>query len=309
MSLSRSRSSARLVVVGLVLAAATGACGAGPAATPGPGTALRVVATTTVFADLVRQVGGAAVDVQSLVPKGGEVHTFDPTPTDVGRVASAGLIVANGLGLDDWLASLARDAGTGAPVIRLAERLPGVTYLEGDGDKTGNPHLWMNVAYAELYVDRIEAALTAADPSEAATFATGAAAYKVRLAALDSSIRTRFGTLAQADRSVVSFHDAFPYFAAAYGMRIVGTIVSAPGQDPSAGAVADLVDAIRSNGVRLILAEAQFSPKLAAAVAGETNATVVSDLYDDGLGNAPADTYEGMIRADADRIWSVISGG
>ena len=300
---------ARRLVAGLALVLVAGACGSGPAATPGPGTPLHVVTTTTVFADLVRQVGGSAVDVQSLVPKGGEVHTFDPTPTDVGRVATAGLIVANGLGLDDWLAALARDAGTNAPVIKLAEQVPGVTYLEGDGGATPNPHLWMNVAYAEAYVDRIAAALTAADPTQASVFAAGATAFKTRLGALDAEIRTRLGTVPAADRNVVSFHDAFPYFAAAYGLHIVGSIVAAPGQDPSAGTVADLVAAIRSNGVKLILAEAQFSPKLAAAIGGETSATVVTDLYTDSLGNAPADTYEGMIRSDVDRILGVIAGG
>jgi manganese/iron transport system substrate-binding protein len=299
---------ARVLVAGLAFSLLATACGSGPSATPGPGTPLHVVTTTTVFADLVRQVGGSAVDVQSLVPKGGEVHTFDPTPTDVGRVATAGLVVANGLGLDDWLAALARDAGTNAPLVKLAEQLPGVTYLEGDGGATPNPHLWMNVAYAEAYVDRIAAALTAADPTQAAVFAAGASACRARLVALDTEIRTRLGTVPAADRNVVSFHDAFPYFAAAYGLHVVGSIVSAPGQDPSAGTVAALVAAIRANGVKLILAEAQFSPKLAAAVSGETSATVVTDLYTDSLGNAPADTYEGMIRSDVDRILGVISG-
>ena len=301
----------RLPVRGGVVLALVGilaACGSGPAATPGGGTPLRVVATTTVFADLVRQVGGAAVDVRSLVPKGGEVHTFDPTPADVGRVEDADLIVANGLGLDDWLTGLTRDAGTTAPILRLGENLPGVTYLEGDGG-TPNPHLWMNVAYAAGYVDRIEAALTAADPSEASAFHAGAGAFRARLVALDGAIRSALSAIPAADRAVVSFHDAFPYFAAAYGIRIVGNLVASPGQDPSAGTVADLVAAIRANGVHLILAEAQFSPKLASTIAAETGAKVVTGLYTDSVGDPPSDTYEAMLQFDADQIISAIRGG
>ena len=298
----------RGLAAGLALATIVAACRSVPTATPGVGTPLQVVATTTVFADLVHQVGGPAVDVRSLVPKGGEVHTFDPKPADVGRVESAGLIVANGLGLDDWLTGLARDAGTSAPILRLGDGLPGAPYIEGDR-ATPNPHLWLDVELAAAYVDRIEAALVASDPSQAAAFHAGATAYRVRLQALDADIKARMAGVPAADRVVVSFHDAFPYFAAAYGLRIVGSIVAAPGQDPSAGTLARLIAAIRANGVRVILAEAQFNPKLAAMIAAETGTTVVTDLYDDSLGDAPADTYEGMMRANADRILGALGGG
>lgn len=299
-----------LVLVVSLIVAACGGTGSGTGGqTPVPG-ALRVVATTTVLADLVREVGGDLVSVESLVPRGGEVHTFDPTPTAVQRVAQAGLIVANGLGLDDWLTAIATDAGTGAPVVRLAENLPGVTYLTGGAaGGTTNPHLWLNVAYASTYVNRIEAALAAADPPNAAAYRGNADAYRTRLAALDTDIRTRIEALPAASRVVVSFHDAFPYFAAAYGLTVVGSIVDSPGQDPSAGTIADLVTKIRASGARAIFAEAQFSPKLAQTIGGETGATVVTDLYTDSVGDAPADTYEGMMRSNADRVVAALSGG
>jgi ABC-type Zn uptake system ZnuABC Zn-binding protein ZnuA len=278
-------------------------------ATPAPG-ALRVVTTTTILADLVREVGGERVDVVSLVPPGGEVHTFDPRPADLQRVTRAEVILANGLGLDDWLTTLADDAGASAPVVRLGEDLPGVTYLAGDHDgEAANPHLWLNVAYAAKYVDRIEAALAAADPADAGAYGEAAAAYRARLAALDGEIRERIGALPEPNRVVVSFHDAFPYFATAYGLTIAGTIVDAPGQDPSAGEIADLVGTIRSSGARAIFAEAQFSAKLAETIAGETGAVVVTDLYTDSVGDAPADTYEGLMRSNADRVVEALAGG
>jgi ABC-type Zn uptake system ZnuABC Zn-binding protein ZnuA len=308
-----ARRAARVSALSLVIALIVAACGSGlgrtpentsvpSPATPAPG-ALRVVTTTTVLADLVRQVGGTAVDVQSLVPKGGEVHTFDPTPADVQRVTQAKLVVANGLGLDDWLAALVTDAGSPAPIVRLGEGLTDVTYVGGSGaGKPPNPHLWLNVAYAVGYVTRIEAALAAADPGQAGAFRAAADAYRARLAVLDTEIRARLAMLPAADRVVVSFHDAFPYFAAAYGLTIVGSIVAAPGQDPSAGEIANLVGQIRSSGAKAIFAEVQFSPKLAEAIAGETGATVVANLYTDTVGDPPADTYVGMMRLTVDRV-------
>lgn len=290
------------LLAGLLVAATVAGCSVdagAPTAAPGQ---VHVVATTTVLADLVAQVGGAHVFVDSLVPKGGEVHTFDPRPSNSVKVSEAQLIVMNGLGLDDWLGRLAVDTGASAPIVRLGEGLPGVDYLSGEAGGTVNPHLWLDVAYAGLYVDRIARALSQVDPANAAAYAAGAEAYRVRLAALDAWIRERVASIPAADRQFVSFHDALPYFAAAYGLRVIGVVVPSPGQDPSAGEIAALVGAIRTAGVRAVFAEAQFSPQLAQAVAQEAGATVVSDLYTDTLGDPPVDTYEGMMRWDVDRI-------
>ena len=291
----------------LAVALVTASCGArsgasSPTPSPDPD-AIAVVATTTVLADMVARVGGTRVDVPSLVPRGGEVHTFDPTPADVERIAHADLIVRNGLGLDDWLAALVEDAGTSAPVIALGENLEGVTYLEGEGGPGSiNPHVWMNVAYGVRYVDRIEAALAAADPGHAADLGARADAYRTELTTLDGVIRERLAAIPAANRNVVSFHDAFPYFADAYGLTIVGTVVDSPGQDPSAGAIGDLIREMRASGARVIFSEAQFNDALVQAIAADAGAIVVNDLYDDTLGDPPADTYAGMMRWNADRV-------
>lgn len=309
----------------LLLAAILAACGGGPAASAGPSPepgALRVVATTTVLADLVAQVGGPKVAVTSIVPKGGEVHTFDPTPATVQKIAEADLVIANGLGLDEWLVGLAEDAGGDAPIVELGEDLPAGTYLESDGEAHAgeepgahggdehavNPHLWLDVANARAYAARIGEALAAADPENAAAYAAGAAAYDARLAELDGWVRERMATVPEANRVVVSFHEAFPYFAAAYGLEIIGTITDAPGQDPSAGEIADLVAAIRAGGARAVFAEAQFGDDLVRTIADETGATVVASLYNDSVGDAPADTYEGLMRWNVDRIVEALAG-
>lgn len=304
LGISRSLA-ASMLAVALVATACSGA--ANPAASDDG--RLRVVATTTVFADLVRQVGGEAVTVSSLVPAGGVVETFDPTPSDLRAVSDADLIVMNGLGLDDWLAPVLQDSGSAAPIVVLAENLEGVIYQAGEGaDEPENPHLWLDVRYAMKYVERIIDALAVADPANADRYRASGATYLQRLDALDRETRDRVLRIPAGDRLIVSFHEAFPYFAAAYGLTIVGTIVDAPGQDPSAGEIAALVDAIKASGARAVFGEAQFSPDLVQTVAQEAGVVVETNLYNDSLGDPPVDTYEGLIRWDADRVVEALGG-
>jgi manganese/iron transport system substrate-binding protein len=311
MPCSETRSQPHRVAIAALLALASVVLAACGPAGDGSGSAatVPVVTTTTILADLVHQVGGDRVRVESLVPKGGEVHTFDPTPSDIRRVTAARLVFRNGLGLDDWLGELVAATGTQAPVVALGEDLPGVTLLAGEErGEPANPHLWMNVAYASAYAERIADTLTTADPDGAETYDANLAAYQQRLAALDAYAKTRLGAIPEANRKVVSFHDAFPYFAAAYGLTVDGTVVDAPGQDPSAGQIAALVARIREAGVKAIFAEAQFDPAIVETIAQETGATVVSDLYDDTLGDPPQDTYEGIMRWNVDRVADALGG-
>jgi ABC-type Zn uptake system ZnuABC Zn-binding protein ZnuA len=300
----------RMLVVFALGGALVAACDAGSGGGQDGVGATKVVATTTVLADMVRQVGGDHVDVASLVPPGGEVHTFDPTPSDLSRVADARLIVMNGLGLDDWLGQVATNSGTTAEILELGQDLDGVDYLRAADDHAEedvNPHLWLNVAYGIKYVERIGEALARADPDNAEAYAAGTRAYSARLAELETWARDQIAAIPESSRTIVSFHEAFPYFAEAYGLEIVGTIVDAPGQDPSAGEIADLVEAIRASGAKAIFSEAQFSPELADTVAREAGITIESNLYNDSLGDPPADSYEGIIRWDVERVVAALT--
>jgi len=287
----------------VALALTLGACQAGnspaPSAPEGP---LTVVTTTTVFADLVQQVGGDRVLVTSLVPKNGDVHTFAPRPADIQAVAQAKLLVMNGLGLDDWLErTITNASASGTPLIQLGVDLTGVELLPGEEAGTQNPHLWMDVRYAELYVDRIATALKSADPANSAQYDAQATAYKQRLDALDASVRSKIATIPEANRKLVTFHDAFPYYARAYGITIVGVAVEAPGQDPGAAYTAQLITAIKDAHVKAIFSESQFPTKLVDQLAAETGARIVSDLYDDALGDQ-VDSYEAVIAWDTDQL-------
>ena len=287
-------------LVGVAILAA--ACGAG-SASRAPGAVVNVVTTTTVFADLVRNVGGDLVSVTSLVGKNGDVHTFEPKPADVQVVARANLLVMNGLGLDDWLEkTITNAAASGTPLLKLGPGVTGIELLPGEQPGTQNPHLFMDVKYTERYVDEIATALKASDADHAAQYDSQAAAYKQRLEILDASVRTRIATIPEANRKLVVFHDAFPYFAREYGITIVGVAVEAPGQDPSAGYTAQLISAIKAAGVKAIFSESQFPAKLVEQLAAETGAKVVANLYDDALGDPPVSSYEAVINWDVDQL-------
>jgi ABC-type Zn uptake system ZnuABC Zn-binding protein ZnuA len=296
-SLTALRRTPRLAAAGLLLAVVAG-CSAGGPSGSGAAPALHVVTSSTVFADMVANVGGPDVAVDSLVPAGADVHTFDPTPGTIAKLAHADVVVMNGLGVDGWLDQVVADAGAVAP-MKLGEGLD-VPLIE---DEAGpNPHLWMDVAYAKLYAGRIADALAAADPAHEAGYRDRAAAYGARLDELDGWVREQVASVPAADRKVVTMHDAFPYYARAYGLDVVGVAVGAPGQDPSAAEITALVDTIRRTGVKAVFAEDQFSPKLVEALASETGTTVVSDLFDDSLGKPPVTSYEQLIRWDTEQI-------
>ena len=264
---------------------------------------LQVVTTTTVLADMVANVGGDLVKATSLVPKNGDVHTFEPRWSDIRTLAAAKLLVMNGLGLDDWLTKMIGNvAAEGTPLIRLGVDLPGVQLLAGETPATENPHLWIDVKYAEMYVDRIATELKAVDPAHASGYDAGAAAYKQSLETLDAWVRAQIATIPAANRKLVTFHNAFPYYAREYGIEIVGVAVGSPGQDPSAGYTAQLISTIKAAGVRAIFSEAQFPAKLVDQLASEAKCTVVANLYDDALGDPPVSSYEELIRWDTNQL-------
>ena len=301
----------RCLAATLGLALAFGGCTAATKPPSGDGT-YRILATTSVFADLARLAVGDAVLVESIVPAGVDVHTFEPSPSDVARIASADLIVANGLGLDAWIAKLISAAGKSSSVLlNLGDGLDsadGWTYL--DARATGNvgahdgvdPHVWLDPKGAALYVEKIAARASADRPDLAAEIDAAKGGGLGELARLDRELAASFAAIPVERRRFVPFHDAFGYFARAYGIAVVGVAIQAPGQEPSAKEIAALIDAIRAANVTAIFSESQFPTRVAERIAAESGATVVASLFSDALGAAPADTYIGAMRANAAAI-------
>jgi zinc/manganese transport system substrate-binding protein/manganese/iron transport system substrate-binding protein len=295
------------VIVALA-AIALGACQAsgsspsaptGSGATSGPG-AIKVVTTTTVFADIVQNVGGSRVAATSIIPPGVGPEDYEPKPDDAKKLADANLVVSNGVGLDDFLQKLlASGTGGQTPHLVLGDGIPVMTV---DGEP--NPHFWLDPTLVkQYYLPAIAAKLTKLDPAGEATFDANVASYGAKLDALDAELNAQIATIPEANRKLVTFHDAFPYFAKHYGFELVGVILANVGQDPSAADLAALVEKVKAAGVKAVFSEAQFSPKLSETLAQEAGVTtVVTTLYNDALGPAPADTYLGLMRWNVDHI-------
>jgi manganese/iron transport system substrate-binding protein len=267
----------------------------------------RVVASTTVFVDLVRQVGGQRLSaVQSVVPAGVDVEDYDPRPEDLQAVAQANLLVMNGLALDRWVPRLVQATNPGVATLVLSSGLPvmGVGISDDpDMAQNGNPHFWLDPQYARVYVQRIHDQLVSIDPDGAATYDSNTAAYLAQLDELDRWIQQQVATIPPENRKLVTFHEAYPYFAARYGFQLIGVITPSPGQEPSAGELAQLIDAVKAANVKAVFSEAQFSPKLTQSLAQEAGVQqVVTDLYNDSLGDPPADSYIGMMRYNVQRM-------
>jgi ABC-type Zn uptake system ZnuABC Zn-binding protein ZnuA len=305
--LSRIACSRTLRVALVVLSLAACGSGAGPGnpgassarITSGPD-ALKVVTTTTVFADIVQNVGGSRVAATSIIPPGVGPEDYEPKPDDAKKLADAKLIVSNGVGLDDFLDKLlASGSGGQTPHLVLGDGIPVMTV---DGEE--NPHFWLDPTLVkQFYLPAIARKLTELDPDGRATFDANVASYGAQLDALDTELKAKIDTIPAANRRLVTFHDAFPYFARHFGFELVGVILQNVGQDPSAADLAALVDKLKSTGVKAVFAEAQFNPKLSETLAQEAGVTsVVTTLYNDALGPAPADTYLGLMRWNVDQI-------
>ena len=277
------------------------ACGStGPGSGAPASDEFKVVATTTVFADMIRNVAGDRAVVDSIIPPGAGPEDYEPKPDDARKLADADLVVSNGVGLDDFLDGLIEAAGeASAPRLVLAD---GLETIAVDGEE--NPHFWLDpTIVADHYVPAIEARLGELDPAGSDAYAANAAAYIEQIRAMDAMNQAKVDTIPAADRKLVTFHDAFPYFAAHYGFELVGVIVENVGQEPTASELAALVETVKATGVKAVFSEAQFSPDLARTLADEAGVTeVVTTLYNDTVGPPPTDTYLKMMEWNVDEI-------
>lgn len=301
------------LAIGAASVLALSSCAATADATS-PGSAggdLRVVATTTQVADFTRNIVGDTdgISVTQLIHSNQSAHSYDPSAADLTALAQADVLVINGVGLEEWLddaidasgfhgVTIDADAG-----IAIQDNAAANDHADHADDAAhdhagGNPHIWTDVANVETMTGTISAGLAKASPAHAAAFETHATAYRSRLAELDTWIRTSIDQVPAGQRLLVSNHDAFGYFTAAYGITYVGSIIPSfdDNAEPSAAEIDELVAAIRKTGVKAVFSEASINPKAADTIAKEADVRVYSGgdaLYGDSLGPAgtPGDTY------------------
>ncbi len=289
-------------IIGIVLAIA--ACWAVPAAAAPEGGRLRAVATFSILGDLVREVGGSHVEVTTLVGPGSDVHSFSPAPGDARLVAQAGIVFVNGLGLEGWLDRLIRASGTRAPVVTASTGVSAIQEEDGHGHDHGahgaDPHAWQNVANVKIYVANIRDGLAKVDPAHAADYAANAAAYTARLDALDGDVRAAIARIPRQNRRLITTHDAFGYFGAAYGLTILAPQGVSTESEASPRDVARIITQIRKEQVPAVFLETVTDPRQMERIARESGARIGGQVFSDALSPAggPAPTYLDMIRTN-----------
>ena len=296
------------------------------AQSPTPGDPLQVVASFSILGDLVENVGGEAVAVTTLIGPGVDAHTYDPAPADLVVLAEADVIFENGLGFEPWLDRFYESTQPPGTRVLVTEGITprqageddeheGEEQPEEDASEHGqyDPHVWHDVANVIVMIGNIRDALTAADPPRAELYEANAATYIDALEAVDTSIREQVGTLPEERRKLVTSHDTFEYFAAAYGFDVLGTALgslSTEAGDPSARDIATLITEIEEAGVPAIFAENIANPDLMESIAGEAGVELAPPLYTDALGppGSPGETYIGMMQSNVTTIVDALSG-
>jgi manganese transport system substrate-binding protein len=268
-----------------------------------------VLTTFTVIADMVENVAGDRVVVESITKPGAEIHGYEPTPSDIAKAERADLILDNGLGLERWFEQFV--ATSGAEHVTLSDGVESIP-IAGESEYAGkpNPHAWMSVANADIYVDNIRDALTMLDPAGEATYAANAGRYKARLAKVRRYVEDELGDLPRNERVLVSCEGAFSYLARDFGLDEAYLWPVNAEQEGTPQQIASVVDTVRERNVPAVFCESTVSDKAQRQVARESGATFGGILYVDSLSdtNGPVPTYEALLRRDAEAIVDGLTG-
>ena len=259
-----------------------------------------VVVTFSILGDLVKNVGGDRVEVVPLVGPDGDAHVYSPSPADAKKIADAKVVFTNGLGFEGWMPRLIKASGTKAAVVVATKGIRPRKMQGSDehGHAETDPHAWQSVSNAKIYVANIREALIQADPSGKSVYEASAAAYLSKLDALDQEMKEAVARIPADRRKIISSHDAFGYFEAAYGIDFVAPQGVSTESDVSAKDVAKIISQIKKQKSIAIFLENITDPRLMKRISAETGARIGGTLYSDALtgekGEAP--TYIDMMR-------------
>ena len=254
---------------------------------------LEAVTSFSILGDLVTAIGGDDVHVTTLVGPDADTHAYQPTADDGRKIAQADVLFINGLGFEGWAEKLTQSAGYKGAVVTVTNGIK--TQMLEDGR---DPHVWQDVANVRVMAAAIADALAKASPDHAAAFAARARDYQKQLDALDAWVRAQWANVPPAQRTVVTSHDAFGYYARAYGVTMLAAEGLSTDSEPSAATIARLADQIKSAHVSRVFLENMASPRLMQQIAQDAGARVGGTLYADALSGpaGPAPTYLQMMR-------------
>lgn len=299
---ARLRSGLALVALLLLLSATASASSQAPPP-------LKVVTTFTVIADMAREVGGEAVVVESIVRPGAEIHGYSPTPRDLLRVQGADLILWNGLNLERWFLPFFGQFD-GLPSQVVSEGIQPLSISGGSYEGRPNPHAWMSLSNAMLYIDNIRDAFIAQDPANAALYRANAEAYQRRLEREIAPLRDMLADVPAEQRWLVSCEGAFSYLAQDLGLQELYLWPVNADELATPQQIRRVIDAVRARSIPVIFCESTVPNAPALQVARETDARFGGALYVDSLSAAegPVPSYLDLLRVTIETIAAGLSG-
>ena len=278
---------------------------------------IKVVTSVAPITNIALNVGGNRIDLVGLIPGGVDSHTYEASPSDARQLATADLIVVNGLALEESIIELATaNLKTGARLLELGDNtitrdqwVFDFSFPEEHG--APNPHVWMNPLYAARYAELIRDDLVRLDPANSDYYNANTLRFQARIDDLDRAIAATSATVPEQNRRLLTYHDSFAYFAPRYGMTVIGAIQPSDFGEPSPRDVAELIEQVRREGVPAIFGSEVFPSPVLEQIARETGARYYDDLRDDDLPGeegAPEHTYLGMMKFDVQTMAAALGG-
>ncbi|WP_366515448.1 metal ABC transporter substrate-binding protein [Salinisphaera sp.] len=286
------------------------ACWAGATPTLASDDARFKVATTfTILADMARNVAGDHAEVVSITKPGAEIHDYSPTPQDIVRASDADLILYNGFNLERWFEQFLAHLGD-VPSATLSDGVRPIAIAAGDYEGMANPHAWMGLEGAEIYVDNIRDALIEHDPDHANAYRDNAAAYKKQIRDTIAPLRDRIARIPESQRWLVSCEGAFSYLARDFGMKELYLWPINAERTGTPQQVRKVVDGVKQHAIPAVFCESTVNTSPARQVARDTGARYGGVLYVDSLSeaNGPVPTYLDLLRVDAQTIADGLHG-
>ena len=273
---------------------------------------IKAVASFSILGDMAKQVGGDRIELATLVGPDGDAHVFEPTPSDAKTLAGAQILFMNGLGFEGWMERLEKSSGFKGKVVVASEGVKPRTMTEeedGKAEEITDPHAWQSLANGKLYIANIRNGLIAVDPDGKAIYEANAAKYLDEIGAEDEAVKAALAKLPEDRRKIITSHDAFGYFGAAYGLKVIAPEGVSTEAEASAKDVAKIIRQIRAEHIPAVFMENITDHRLLDQIARETGAKIGGTLYTDALSppDGPAPTYLDMFRNNVGVLTAALS--
>ena len=266
----------------------------------------RVVATASIFADMAENIAGGHCEIMTIVPIGGDPHTYEPTPGDARLIASADLILRNGLTFEGWLNGLIANANSKAAVVTITD---GIASIQSVYNRSSDPHAWMDVSNGLVYIENIKNALVKLDPANREVYEFNYGVYRKQLEDLDAHIFNEIKKIPEQRRILITSHDAFQYYGRRYGLRLESVIGISTEADAQTSDIVRLNKTIQESGVPAVFIETTVNPKLIEQIARDNKVAIGGNLYSDSIGDkgSEAPSYYDMLKFNTAVIVKALS--